>query len=173
MFHIGVCQLSAVPVKHTTSSSPLLKFRNWVKACGFCSISTYTALSSDQNYLLYQSIFKLSDKDIPTVWLDILQGIFSSTGSEQLHKLHEHFQKFVQSRNVPLLSFGELEKTKISNTLPRLFLVPPESSGKKRHLFSHFTICLTLLFHHVTTVHFQLFIFDCIKQFCISLSVLV
>lgn len=70
------------------------------------------ALTNQAHYLVYPSIE--------------VQEL--SRDSPHLSLLHKNFRDFVLARNIPCLSFGELKKTQLGKTLPKILLVPPESS---------------------------------------------
>ncbi|KAK7102140.1 protein SERAC1-like [Littorina saxatilis] len=88
------------------------------QTCGFLLYSvphrglTIAGLTSQVHYLLYPS------PEVREL----------SPGSPHLDRLHEHFRCFVDTNSIPCLSFGEQLKTQFRKTLPRLLLVPPESS---------------------------------------------
>ena len=68
--------------------------------------------------------------------------------SPHLHQLHDYFTHFIETHSIPCLSFGEMNKTKFRKTLPKLLLVPTESSGMSTAAFSFFPFLLLLLLLH-------------------------
>ncbi|XP_076447448.1 protein SERAC1-like [Babylonia areolata] len=66
--------------------------------------------------------------------------------SPHLKRLHEHFKQFVENDGIPCMSFGEQLKTNLRKTLPKILLVPPQSSDPGVGEFSalplnHVNIC--------------------------------
>ena len=64
--------------------------------------------------------------------------------SPHLHQLHDYFTHFIETHGIPCLSFGEMNKTKFRKTLPKLLLVPTESSGMTVAAFSFLLLLLLL-----------------------------